>query len=253
MLKTLILLGLAYIGGGELSSYNKKIIISGNIMEVYLYDKDVIYGYKDNRKMSCGRSVSASDENKDINRDKVLQRARRDLRRIINSNCEKYSKFVTLTFADNVDDLDYCNNEFKKFVKRLNYHYKIKLKYSAVIEFQKRGALHYHCIFYNLTQKLDVKKLSELWGNGFIKINKIDNVDNVGAYICKYMTKSDDDRLCGRKMYFNSRNLNKPQEITNEKDVEALLNSLHRESITYSNIFSNDYNTITYLQCNLNE
>lgn len=231
-----------------MSSYNKKIVISGKQIEVYEYEKDVIYGYKDNRKMSRGRSVSASDENKEINRDKVLQRARRDLRRIINANCQKYSKFVTLTFAENVDNLDYCNNEFKKFIKRVNYYYKIKLKYSAVIEFQNRGALHYHCIFYNLTQKIDVEKLSELWGNGFIKINKIDNVDNVGAYICKYMTKTDDNRLFGRKMYFNSRGLEKPTEIKDKKIVEALANSLQSDNLKYSNTFSNDYNTISYSQ-----
>lgn len=231
-----------------MSSYNKKIVISGKQIEVYEYENEVIYGYKDVKKTSRGRSVVASDENKEINRDKVLQRARRDLRRIINSNCEKYSKFVTLTFADNVDDLDYCNNEFKKFVKRLNYYYKIKLKYSTVIEFQKRGALHYHCIFYNLTQKLDLDVFSHIWGNGFVKVNKIDNVDNVGAYICKYMTKTDDDRLLGRKMYFNSRGLTKPMEIKDKKIVEALQNSLQSNNLKYSNTFSNDYNTISYSQ-----
>lgn len=231
-----------------MSSYNKKIVISGKQIEVYEYENEVIYGYKDVKKTSRGRSVVASDENKEINRDKVLQRARRDLRRIINSNCEEYSKFVTLTFADNVDDLDYCNNEFKKFIKRLNYYYKIKLKYSTVIEFQKRGALHYHCIFYNLTQKLDLNVFSKIWGNGFVKVNKIDNIDNVGAYICKYMTKTDDDRLFGRKMYFNSRGLKKPTEIKDKKIVEALASSLQSDNLKYSNTFTNDYNTISYSQ-----
>lgn len=210
-----------------------------------------MYGYKDTRKCSCGRSVSASDENKEINRDKVLSRARRDLRRIVNSNYQPYSKFVTLTFSDNVSDLNYCNNEFKKFIKRLNYYYKIKLKYSAVIEFQKRGALHYHCIFYNLTQKLDLDAFSKIWGHGFVKINAIDCVDNVGAYICKYMQKTDDKRLLGRKMYFNSRGLNKPTEIKNKKIVEALQSSLQSQNLRYNQRFENDYNSINYSQYNI--
>ena len=47
--------------------------------------------------------------------------------------------------------------------------------------------------------------------------------DNVGAYVCKYMTKDNEDpRLVGRKSYLMSRNLDKPQEIyvgINEKDL----------------------------------
>lgn len=192
--------------------------------------------------------MSASLEDKAVNRVKVLGRARRDLRRIINSNVEKYSKFLTLTFKDNVKDLDFANNEFKKFIKRLNYNYKIKVKYSAVIEFQKRGAIHYHCLLYNLTKKINVSELSRVWGNGFVKINAIEKVDNVGAYVCKYMTKTDDDRLKGRKMYFNSRGLNKPLEIKEPDIVSAVESSLQNQVPKFENIFLNEYNNISYKQ-----
>lgn len=229
-------------------SYRRKAVISGNIIEVYEYENDIIFGYEDNRKNSKGRNSVANDDDKEKNREKVLSRARKDLRRLINCNIEKYSKFLTLTFADNIQDLDYSNNEFKKFIKRVNYKYGIKLKYSAVIEFQKRGAIHYHVVLYNLIQRVNVKELQEVWGNGFIKINSIDNVDNVGAYVCKYMTKTDDDRLVGRKMYFNSRNLNKPQEIKERSLVDALVGSLQENTLTYENEFSNDYNTVNYKQ-----
>lgn len=231
-----------------MSSYNKRVVISGNIIEVYGYENSVLYGYKDTKKRVPGRSSVANDEDKDINREKVLSRARKDLRRLINANIQKHSKFLTLTFRDNVQDLDYANNEFKKFIKRLNYHYKIKVKYSTVIEFQKRGAIHYHCVLYNLTQKVDVGVLQDIWGQGFIKINSIDNVDNVGAYVCKYMTKTDDKRLVGRKMYFNSRGLNKPQEIKESALVEAVVSSLQESTPKYENTFSNEFNNINYKQ-----
>lgn len=231
-----------------MGSYRRKVILSGNIVEVYDYEKEVLYGYKDTKKSSKGRSSVANADDKESNREKVLSRARKDLRRIINSNIQAYSKFLTLTFADNVQDLDYANNEFKKFIKRVNYHYGVKVKYSVVIEFQKRGAIHYHALLYNLTDKLDVKKLTDIWGNGFIKINSINNVDNVGAYVCKYMTKTDDERLLGRKMYFNSRGLNKPTEIKESSLVDALVGSLQDNSLTYENKFSNDYNSINYRQ-----
>ncbi|WP_425322064.1 rolling circle replication-associated protein [Clostridium perfringens] len=217
-------------------------------MEVYEYEKDVLYGYSDTKKKTGGRSSVAKKEDKIINREKVLSRARRDLRRIINANIEKHSKFLTLTFKDNITDLDFANNEFKKFIKRINYHYKVKVKYSVVIEFQKRGAIHYHALLYNLTDKLDIDKLSSIWGNGFIKVNSIKDVDNVGAYVCKYMTKTDDERLLGRKMYFNSRNLNKPKEIKESSVVEALVGSLQKNSLTYMNTFKNEYNSINYKQ-----
>ena len=231
-----------------MSSYNKKVVISGNQIEVYEYEKEVIYGYKDSRKELKGRKAVASEEDKEINRDKVFKRARTELRRLINSNAEEDSKFLTLTFKENVLDLDYANNEFKKFIKRLNYNFKIKVKYSCVVEFQKRGAIHYHVILYNFTGKVDLVKLSDIWGHGFIKLNKIKGIDNVGAYICKYMTKSEDKRLEGRKMYFNSRNLNKPKEIKEPGLVSAVESSLQNQAPKYENSFSNDYNNIIYKQ-----
>lgn len=231
-----------------MSFYDKKVIIAGNVIEVYEYEKSVHFGYKDTRKNSKGRGSIASADDKEKNREKVLSRARKDLRRIINCNIQKYSKFLTLTFKDNVQDLDYANNEFKNFIKRLNYHYGIKIKYTAVIEFQKRGAIHYHCILYNLVQKINVQELQEIWKHGFIKINSIDNVDNVGAYVCKYMTKTDDDRLLGRRMYFNSRGLNRPQEIKEPDLIEQLQKSLLNQALKYENTFKNDYNSINYKQ-----
>ena len=234
-----------------MASYNKKVVVSGNIIELYEYEKDVIFGYTDTKKKTKGRQATANAEDKEKNREKVLSRARKDLRRIINSNIQKYSKFLTLTFKENITDLDFANNEFKKFIKRLNYHYGIKIKYSTVIEFQERGAIHYHCILYNLTQKVDVKELQGIWKQGFIKINAIDSVDNVGAYVCKYMTKTDDDRLLGRKMYFNSRGLNKPQEIKELEVVDALVGSLQQQTLTYENTFSNEHNSVIYKQYNI--
>lgn len=235
-----------------MGSYNKRVVISGNQIEIYSYEKDIIYGYKDKKKKSQGRRSVANDEDKEINREKVFRRARTELRRLINSNVEEDSKFLTLTFKDNVIDLDYANNEFKKFIKRLNYHFKIKVKYSCVVEFQKRGAIHYHVILYNLRGKIDLHNLSSIWGHGFIKLNKIKGVDNVGAYICKYMTKSEDNRLEGRKMYFNSRNLNKPTEIKEPEVVRSVESSLQNQAPKYSNTFSNEYNTVSYSQYIIN-
>lgn len=128
-----------------------------------------------------------------------------------------------------------------------------ELKYTVVPEFQERGAVHYHVIFYNLPYtKADV--LESVWGNGFVKINKIDDINNVGAYICKYLTKDNcDDRLRGRRSYFNSRGLKKPIEVYFDDDqLESIKESLPEQAMTYRAQFDNEYlGRIEYEQYNL--
>jgi len=244
----------------SISSYKRKIIISGNIVEVYEYDKPILEGYTDTKKNSKGRQAVANDKNKEINREKVLNRARRDLRRLINSNVNMYgvpSKFVTLTFKDDIEDLKKANNEFTKFIKRLKRYFGIDIKYAAVPEvqqerFNKYGVKvwHYHVIFFNLPY-IKSNDLSDIWKNGFIKINRIDRVNNVGAYICKYMTKDNKD-LVGQKCYFTSRGLKRSIEIKEKENDRgiSLSTSYPADMLTYENIFINDYNIILYKQYN---
>lgn len=233
-----------------MNEYGTKVIQSGKVIEVYEYKNPVKNGYtggKGGRKKSC--DVATNQEEKEINREKVLNRARRDLRRIVNSNVQDYSKFLTLTFADNVQDIEWANNEFKKFIKRFNYHLGYKVAYSGVIEFQKRGAIHYHVIFYNTPQKLKLDDLRAYWGHGYIKLNIIKDVDNVGAYICKYMTKCEDEKkLRGKKLYFNSRGLEKPHEVKEPELVKAVVGALQGQAPKYENTFVNEYNSIAYKQ-----
>ena len=240
--------------------YDCKVVVSGDIVEIYKYEKGVFKGFV-NEHGRAGKGF-VNEEQKEKNREVSLMRARRELRRIVNANVGKWgnnvtSKFLTLTFKDNVKDLDLANYEFRQFIKRLNYKVYGKrcsnIKYTAVVEFQERGAVHYHVIFYNLPYtKANV--IEEVWGNGFIKINKIDDIDNVGAYICKYLTKSNDDsRLRGRKSYFNSRGLKKPIEVYLDYDeLENIKKSLPGQAMTYKGEFDNEYvGKVEYEQYNL--
>lgn len=228
--------------------YGTKIIMSGKVLELYEYKNPIKSGYsggKGGRK----KSSDIAKEEKEINREKVLNRARRDLRRIVNSNVAEYSKFLTLTFEENIQDIAWANREFSKFIMRVNYYLGFKVAYSGVIEFQKRGAVHYHVIFYNTPRKLKLDALRAIWGYGHIKLNIIRDVDNVGAYVCKYMSKCEDEKkLRGKKMYFNSRGLKKPQEIKESALVKAIASSLDGQTPKYSNTFANEYNSIDYKQ-----
>lgn len=236
-----------------IKSYAEKVIISGNILEYYGYEKEIISGYSDTKKKSKGRQAKADDESKKENREKVISRARKDIRRLVNTNYfQGRSKFLTLTFAENVQDIKAANYEFKKFIQRLNYNMGYKVSYLTVIEFQKRGAIHYHTIVFNMDY-IKVSELQAIWGNGYVRINRINHVDNVGAYICKYLTKDNDDtRLLEKKMWFRSRGLKEPIEVKEKEAVANLLQSLPPQNLIYESEFNNEFNSILYKQFNLN-
>lgn len=245
--------------------YNAKVIVAGNVIELYEYEKEIRTGKDSDMDKPVGRKGKRKeglewiDEDAKATREKnradALQRARKNLRRLINANVDAWGervKFFTLTFKENVQDIKMANYEFKKFRQRLEYHLGLKLKYVAVIEFQKRGAIHYHMIMFNMPY-VPHADLERIWGHGFVKVNAIDEVDNVGAYVTKYMTKdNDDERLKGEKCYFSSRGLIKPaEEIIKKEDLNALREALSPNKV-YENTFDSEHlGLISYQQYNL--
>ena len=225
--------------------FNRKLVVSGNVLEYYEYEKTVARGFASKR---VGRSNACvtSKETKAENRKKTAQRAKQTVRRYANAN-PQLNKFFTLTFAENQKDLDYARYEFDKFIKRLKTRYS-NFQYIEVVEFQKRGAVHFH-ILCNL-EYVPVKELAEIWGNGFVKINRIDNVDNVGAYMTKYMTKDNvDERLAERKSYSMSKNLHVPEEYVEEEEVDEILEWLENVKRVNAYEFESDYyGTVKYTQ-----
>lgn len=237
---------------------NEKIIISGNVVEKIKYEKGYIKGGEGtNKNGRSGGSQELTEEEKSLNRQKVLRRGQTRLRRLINANVWQYGditpKFLTLTFAENIIDLRSANKSWMLFIKRLNWFMfrtrRGHLKYSVVIEFQKRGAVHYHAIFYNLPY-IPNSKLREIWGQGFLKINKISDCDNVGAYVTKYMSKNnEDERLKEKRSFFNSRDLLEPLEITDKKMIEKVAGSLSGHevySVSYDNEFLGQISHVQY-------
>ena len=158
-----------------------------------------------------------------------------------------------MTFGENVTGIKIANIEFKKFIQRLrnNPEYGF-FKYLAVIQFQDRGAIHYHMLA-NLDY-IDKDELSKIWGNGFVKINDITKVDNVGAYILGYMNKKiNDKRLLRNKAYLISKNLDKPKELYGHKAKECMgKNDLWNKVPVYFNAYiAERYGKVTYKEFNL--
>lgn len=225
--------------------FNRKLVVAGNVLECYSYEKPIIKGIT-KKKAGRANAPNTTEEEKQINRGKTANRAKSTVRRYANANPD-LKKFLTLTFADNVTDLNYARYEFDKFVKRLKTLHK-RLKYICVVEFQERGAVHFH-VLCNLPY-IEVNELARVWKHGFIKLNRINNVDNVGAYITKYMTKDNiDERLVGRKCYTMSKNLKEPKSFTEEKEIEEILENLEGVKRVYTAEFESEhYGKIVYTQ-----
>lgn len=221
-------------------------MLSGNVLEVYRYQEDIYHNFRQfdltNKKIPPEELQEDNEkESKENIKERSVKRSKIRLRRLINANANELSKFVTLTFKENIVDISKANGEFKKFKQRLRYRLKKQdrdLKYIAVIEFQERGAVHYHCLMN--CGYIPNKVLNQIWGNGFVRINNIENVDNVGAYVVSYMSSEFKD-IDDHKRYLHSRNLKKPIVIKNDKRVSELMAAIDSSNLAYETEYETDY------------
>jgi hypothetical protein len=206
-------------------------------------------------------------ERKNESRKRSMLRARSRFRRILHTNAGKWQQakglyyppaFITFTFKENLSDPKSANKIFTLFIKRLNFNIhkskKSVLKYITVTEFQKRGAVHYHCIFFNLPAGLVehermTRRIAAVWERGFIDVKNEFNVEGMVRYLTKYMVKSfDDPRLDGKKRYFGSRELLLPIEIKDQKLARKILGKLSDTNKVYERVFESEYQGITMYQ-----
>ena len=119
---------------------------------------------------------------------KGLYRTFANMRAIINTNVTDVSKvrWCTLTYAENMTNTKQLYTDFRDFNKRFQYYCKThgysKPEYIVMMEPQGRGAWQ------------DMKapfipnhEFADLWGHGFVRIKKLDDIDNVGAYLTAYL------------------------------------------------------------------
>lgn len=243
-------------GGAKLSQNYVKIVITKHIIEFMEYEK---LNIQKNPKFDYDEIEKGTGIYKEENYQKY-QKVRSDMiRRLITMNFDNTAKFVTLTFRKLTKDVKEANLEFHKFMKRLKRKYP-NLRYVAVIEFQDkygRGAVHYHMIV-NLPY-IKAKELETIWAQGFVKINAIDKVDNLGAYVIKYMTKDQaDERLQGLKAYNCSKGLERPLELKSWNGETELIKQifdkygLKEKKPVYSSKYTSDNaGDIVYVQYNL--
>lgn len=170
-----------------------------------------------------------------VNRSQSPNETRKTFKRIralINTNVTdvRKCKFITLTYSENMTDTEKLKRDLSSFNKRFKYYINslcddkgvnkgFDFEYIAVLEPQGRGAWHAHIIyiFNKQIQYIDNNKVHEIWcsgrGNtdrGFTTTRKIDNVDNVGAYLTAYLADIEvtDDITFSQNQYLQNEKNN---------------------------------------------
>ena len=125
-----------------------------------------------------------------------LHQTFKKLRYLINNNFTGGGNelFITLTYAEQTSDHLQVGKDYDKFLKRLRYKLGKKLgtiDANRVLEPHASGKWHLHVLmrFNDLSEVYIANaQLAEIWGHGFVKINSLKDVDNIGAYVSAYLT-----------------------------------------------------------------
>ncbi|HWK24622.1 MAG TPA: hypothetical protein VNS08_16525 [Ureibacillus sp.] len=139
------------------------------------------------------------------------------LRELINANFTGKANelFITLTYRGDLqtNDTKRIYKDFEKFIKRLRYNFKDKstIDYINVLEPHASGNYHMHVLMrFNDLSKVFIPnaELAEIWSNGFVKIQSLKDVDNIGAYVSAYLSDIEVD-------------INSPHALAEEKEVNG--------------------------------
>lgn len=134
-----------------------------------------------------------------------IKQTMKKLRYLINANFsgQKNELWATLTFRDTKIAKQHQNiyKEFNKFIKRLNYRYQNTLDYIAILEphgisnkniYEWHG-FHLHLLLKSSSSNLYIpyQEFEQIWGLGMCRIERLKNIDNIGAYLSAYLTNAE--------------------------------------------------------------
>lgn len=168
----------------------------GNITEIMFSEKRSRGGYI--RKLDADHYVDYRNgeifEFKHIeNRSQDLTSVAKSLKRLrdlLNANITDVSRcrWVTLTYASNMTDPKKLQKHNEKCVELLRKEFG-HFEYITAAEPQGRGAWHLHCvyIFPDKAPYMSNDVVARCWKRGFVTVKRLDDVDNVGAYLTAYL------------------------------------------------------------------
>lgn len=249
--------------------YDIKAIDCGEYCQVYIYKnkrskkrkKDDNFDLEltkfifeeDNRNILNKKKLK-NNQSKNIIDKKNIIRSKLECQRLAKTNISDWETFITLTFKENIIEIDRANKRLRYFIDKVR-RIKPNFKFLCIPEFQKRGAVHYHMLTNisiddsNLifTQENNSKyKHIKYWKDGFTSVEVIKgDPKKIIGYISKYMTKDIDNRLFGKRRYHASRNLNKPKSsfinLDKQKDNSFYKKLIQDKDLIYQNNYINPY------------
>jgi hypothetical protein len=216
------------------------IKICGSKLYLDLVDKPIFYGHENK-----GNKIRRNESIELLNPEACFIKSRKKIRELIETNAYAYKNkhgtrippmFMTITFQKNEQDFILANLEFHKFIKRLNYlnkqHSGGNIMYVAVHEFQKRGAIHFHIVIFNMEFIPNIfQELLNIWGkNGSIDNKVVDSLPILMSYVFKYMQKKFSvTHIKNQKRFYSSKGLCKPNVIRDSGEVEDIIKAVPRE------------------------
>jgi len=226
-----------------------KFIKSGDVIEIYQYEKDPT-------STGCRKRVQPETGVKRLRvarnrRPDNVRRLRRGFVRLVRANTttDNPPALITLTMRAIVS-IEEASPYLTVFFQTLRKNHGTGFRYIAVPEFQKRGAVHYHCLVWGLPDDIifnetpyvawckktyrqhslvrryvewcfeksfdpresrGTRYLQACWARGFVDCVPTDGSPKLAGYLAKYMSKAmQDERLGGKRAYYPSRNVLRP-------------------------------------------
>ena len=157
-----------------------------NRISIQLLDKDHYIYLNTGEVFECNHI-----DNRAESKFQVGQSLKR-LRDYINTNVVEPNncKWITLTYKKNMTDSNQLYSDFKRFMTRFKRRFQeYQIEYIVACEPQSRGAWHMHLIliFDKVAPFIPNATIEALWEQGFTKTTKLDNIDNIGAYLTAYL------------------------------------------------------------------
>jgi len=226
----------------------KKIIHYGDTLELYEYEKRPRVARRKKRSVPGGpggpdipvdrAGAGQQVEPPQLRLPKNARRAVVGFKRLVAANmgAAQSPVFASLTYAENFTDLRLARKDFNLFARALKGEFGEHLSYLVVAEFQERGAVHFHALFWGIPVEVVERErfsrmVAGLWGHGFIDMRLVRSPQGIGLYLSKYLTKTFlDPRLKGMKAYIGSHNLVKPVHDKNAMLLPYLAGSGYRLS-----------------------
>ena len=142
-----------------LKEYDIKFVDCGEFYQVYYYqNKKTVTTKKDDtdlnlRKLQIKSFMNNEEQKetktelKDGNKieDRNIIRSKLSCQRLAKANSKIWETFITLTIAENEQNIEKANKMFHSFTVQIR-RIKKDFAYIAIPEFQKRGAIHYHLL-----------------------------------------------------------------------------------------------------------